>query len=92
MKVRRLTQALDYFHTIPNRFSGRHETLSCIVLTPIRYVTLHFRDRRCAASLRYRNRAEITEARFRYGFRAGAKSVRWTVNIADLYYKGQKSE
>ena len=31
-----------------------------IVWTSIRYVTLHFRDRRCAASLRYRNRAEIT--------------------------------
>ena len=28
--------------------------------TPIRYVTLHFRDRVGAASLRYRNRAEIT--------------------------------
>ena len=27
---------------------------------PIRYVTLHFRDRGSAASLRYRNRAEIT--------------------------------
>ena len=27
---------------------------------PIRYVTLHFRDRRGAASLRYRNRAGIT--------------------------------
>ena len=28
--------------------------------TPIRYVTLHFRDQRVAASLRHRNRAEIT--------------------------------
>ena len=27
---------------------------------PIRYVTLHFQDRRSAASLSYRNRAEIT--------------------------------
>ena len=27
---------------------------------PIRYVTIHFQDRRGAASFRYRNRAEIT--------------------------------
>ena len=27
---------------------------------PLRYMTLHFRDRRGAASLRYRNRAKIT--------------------------------
>ena len=31
---------------------------------PIRYVTLHFQDRRSAASLRYRNRAEITVLMF----------------------------
>ena len=30
---------------------------------PIRYVTLHFRDRHGAASLRERNRAEITSLR-----------------------------
>ena len=36
-------------HTIPNCGSE-----------PIRYVTLHFRDQRGAASLCYRNRAEIT--------------------------------
>ena len=31
-----------------------------VVWTPIRYVTLHFRDQRGAASLRYRNGAKIT--------------------------------
>ena len=30
------------------------------VITPIQNVTLNFRDRRGAASLRYRNRTEIT--------------------------------
>ena len=34
--------------------------LSGLLWTPIRYVTLHFRDRRGAAPLRYRNRAKIT--------------------------------
>ena len=41
-------------------FLCRHEKLSVIVWPPIRYVTLHCRDWRGAASLRYRNRAEIT--------------------------------
>ena len=36
------------------------QKLSSIVWTPIRYAALHFRYRRCAASLCYRNRAEIT--------------------------------
>ena len=36
------------------------QKLSGIIWTPIRYVTLHFRDRRSTASHRYRNRTEIT--------------------------------
>ena len=35
-----------------------HTALKCCT-EPIRYMTLHFRDRRGEASLRYRNRAEI---------------------------------
>ena len=38
-------------------FSWRHRKLSVIVWTSIRYLTLLFRDRRGAASLRHRNRA-----------------------------------
>ena len=49
--------------------------LSGILWIPIRYVTLHFRDRRWAASLLYRNRAEITvlsceQKPYLHGFRA----------------------
>ena len=51
---------LGYVYTITNSCSFRHEKLSSIVWTPIRYVTLHLRDRRGPASLRYKNRAEIT--------------------------------
>ena len=36
------------------------QKLSVIVWTPLRYVTLHFRDRRGAALLRHRNRAATT--------------------------------
>ena len=36
------------------------QKLSGIIWTPLRYVTLHFRDRRSTASLCYRNLAEIT--------------------------------
>ena len=49
-----------YTHYILDSFSCRHEKLSSIVWTPIRYVTLHFRDQRGAASLRYRNSAAKT--------------------------------
>ena len=38
------------------------QKLSSIAWTPIRYVTLHFRDQRGATSLRYRNRAKIWTA------------------------------
>ena len=51
---------LVYVHTIPDSFSWRHKKLSGIVWTLIRYVTLNFRDRRDAASLRHRNRAATT--------------------------------
>ena len=53
---------------------------------PVRYATLHFRDRRGAASLRirYRNLAEITvliicvnRCPIRHGFRAGTRAVRY---------------
>ena len=37
-----------------------NEQLFVPTQAPIRYVTLHFRGQRSAASLRYRNRAEIT--------------------------------
>ena len=51
-------------------------------------MTLHVRDRHGAASLRYRNRAAITVLMCeqnpirRYGFRAGAKAIRYCLNIA----------
>ena len=51
---------LGYVNTILDSFLCRHENLSRIVWTPLRYMTLHFRDRRDTASFRYRNRAEIT--------------------------------
>ena len=41
-------------------FTPAQKLSGSIVWTPIRYVTLQFRDRRGAASLHYRNRAEIT--------------------------------
>ena len=59
--------------------------LSGIVWTPFQYVTLHFRDRRGAALLRYKNPAGITvlkQSPMRNGFRAGAKSIRYSVSIA----------
>ena len=52
---------------------------------PVQYATLHFRDRRGAASLRirYRNLAEIivlicvNRSSIRHGFRAGTRAVRY---------------
>ena len=41
-------------------FAPAQKLSNSIVWTPIRYVTLQFRDRRGATSLCYRNRAEIT--------------------------------
>ena len=59
----------------------------CIVLYCIVYVTLHFRDRRSAASCRYRNRAEIIvltceQKPYPVWLRAGAKTIRYNVNIS----------
>ena len=51
---------LGYIQTKPDSISCRHRRLCCVVWTPIRYGTHHFRDRGDAASIRYRNRAEIT--------------------------------
>ena len=53
---------------------------------PIGYFTLHVWDRRGAASLCYRNRTAATvlmceQNPIRYGFRAGAKAVRYCLNI-----------
>ena len=54
---------------------------------PIRFATLYFRDLRDAASLRYRNRTEITvlvceQSPVQYGFSACAKAIRDSVNMA----------
>ena len=51
-------------------------------------MTLHLRDQRGAASLRYRNRAVITvlmceqKPAIRYGFHTGGNAIRYGVNIA----------
>ena len=49
--------------------------------------TIHFKDRRGAASLRYRNRPEISvlcvnKNPIRYGFRAGQRAISYSVDIA----------
>ena len=49
-----------YVQNIPDNFTCGHQKRSGIVSTHIRHVTLHFRDSRNAASLRFRNCAEIT--------------------------------
>ena len=63
------------------RVAFRADAKSSKVFTPIRYVTLNFRDQRGAASLHHRNRAEITcvstEALYGIVYRAGAKAVRY---------------
>ena len=74
-------------HTRLDCFLCRHEKFSCIVWTPIWYVTLHFRDPRGAASLRYRKRAKssflyVNRSPIRNGFCAGVKAIRFSVNIA----------
>ena len=45
-----------YVYTLPDNFSCRHESMNTYPIC----VTRHFRLQRGAASLRYRNRAEIT--------------------------------
>ena len=54
---------------------------------PTRYVTLHFRDQRSAASLRHRHRAEITSlcvnrSPIRYDFCASERAIQYSANIA----------
>ena len=46
---------VTYKPAILDNFSWRHEKLSSIVWTTIRYVVIHFRNRRGAAPLRHRN-------------------------------------
>ena len=52
----------------------------------IRYVTIHFQDRRGAASVRYKNRAEILLVNGRKSYPVwyciGARVIRYSVNIA----------
>ena len=43
--------------------------------TTVQYVTLHFRDRRGAASLRHRNRAATMRSPIRYEFRGRLRVV-----------------
>ena len=75
-----------YVHTITDNFLGRHEKLFCIVWTPIRYVTLHFRDRRGAAlhKSRRHNRSWMgTEAlMIQYTFRSGEEAIWYSVIMA----------
>ena len=68
-------------------FLCRHEKFSGIVWTPIWYVTLHFRDPRGAASLVTEIAMKsaflfVNRSLIRYGFYAGAKAIRFCVNIA----------
>ena len=70
---------LGYVHTILVSLSRCHKKLSGLGWTPIRYVTLHLSDQRGAASLRHRNRAEITvlmckQKPYPVWFCAGAKA------------------
>jgi len=55
-----------------------------VVRKPIRYVTIHYQDRSGTASLRCKNRAEISDpfvdrSPIRYGFCAGAQAIRYSV-------------
>ena len=73
-------QVLRLSSHILGSFSWRNERLSGMVWTPIRYVTLHFKDRRGA-------RAAATvfmcdQKLYRYGFRGGAKAIQYNVNTA----------
>lgn len=70
-------------------FMLSHEKLFGIIWTPIRYLTLHLRNRRGAASLRHRNGAATsvgvwTElSPMRYDFHGGVKAIWYSsVNIA----------
>ena len=63
-----------------------------VVRKPIRYVTIHFQDRSGAASLRCKNRAEMSDSfvnrsPIRYGFCVGAQAIRYSVDIASVTMK-----
>ena len=58
-----------------------------VVRKPIRYVTIHFEDRSGAASLRCKDRAEISDPfvnrrAIRYGFCVDSQAIRYSVDIA----------
>ena len=58
-----------------------------VVRKPIRYVTIHFQDRSGAASLRCKDRAEISDPfvnrrPIRYGFCVNPQAIRYSVDIA----------
>ena len=59
-KSRRHNRSCLWTNSPSRRIFEVAQKLSSIVWTPIRYVTLHFRDRRGAASLRHGNRAATT--------------------------------
>ena len=59
-----------------------------VVRKPIRYVTIHFQDRSGAASLRCKNRAEISDpfvnrSPIRYGFCVAAQAIRYELHQND---------
>ena len=59
-------------------------------------MTIRFQDRRGAASLRYRNGPEIcilcvNKSPIRYGFRAGPRAIRCSVDIASFAVKTAES-
>ena len=88
MHIKNIILHLGYLHTIPDSLSCRHEKISGVLICCI---TLHFRDRLGAVSPHYRNRTEIivlmceTKPYPEYGFRAGAKDIRYNVNIVYCY-------
>ena len=64
-----------------------------VVRKPIRYVTIHFQDRSGAASLRCKNRAELSDpfvnrSPIRYGCCASAQAIRHSVDIASVKNSG----
>ena len=74
-------------HTITDSFSCRSEKVSGAVRQLIRYVTFHLRDRRDTASLVIETAPKslflcANRSPVRYGFCAGANSVRYSVIIA----------
>ena len=65
-------------------FRGATKSYSVIVGTPMRYARHHFRDWHGAASLRYKNHAEITSLMCEqkpYGFFVGANQLVVTSSV-----------